>query len=58
MGILSSGIESTNMDQLLFFLDQNNTRSLSKKRMGNMEWSVGSDIKKVATDSLEEVIEG
>ena len=58
MGTLASGIGSTNMSQLLSFLDIKNTKSLSKSAMGNIESSIGVDIRKVATDSMLAAIEG
>ena len=57
MGTLASGIGSTNMSQLLSFLDIQNTKSLSKRFMSNMEKSIGNDLRKVATDSMLEAIE-
>ena len=52
MGTLASGIDSTNMSQLLSFLDIKNTKSLSKMFMGNMESSIGINLRIVATDSM------
>jgi len=57
MGTLASGIGSTNMPQLLSFLDIKNTKSLSLRFMRNMEKSIGNDLRKVATDSILKVIE-
>ena len=57
MGTLASGIGSINMSQLLSFLDIKNTKSLSKRFMGNMESSIRVDLRKVATDSILLVIE-
>ena len=52
MGTLASGIGSTNMYQLISFLDIKTTKALSKRFMGNMESSIGVDMRKVATDSM------
>ena len=57
MGTLASGIGSTNMSQLLSFLDIKNTKSLSLRFMRNMEKSIGNDLRKVATDSMLQGIE-
>ena len=57
MGTLASGIGSTNMPQLLSFLDIKNTKSLSLRFMRNMEKSIGNDLRKVATDSILKVNE-
>ena len=57
MGTLASGIGSTNMSQLLSFLDIKNTKSLSLRFMRNMEISIGNDLRKVATDSMLQGIE-
>ena len=52
MGTLASGIGSTNMTQLLSFLDIKTAKALSKRCMDNMESSIGVDMRKVATDSM------
>ena len=57
MGTLASGIGSTNMPQLLSFLDIKNTKSLSQRFMRNMEKSIGNDLRKDATDAILKVIE-
>ena len=57
MGTLASGIGSTNMPQLLSFLDIKNTKSLSLRFMRNMEKIIDNDLRKVATDSILKVIE-
>ena len=58
METLASGIGSTNMSQLLSFLDIKNTKSLSLRFMCNMERSIGNDLRKVAADSMLKAIEG
>ena len=57
MGTLVSGIDSTNMSQLLSFLDRRNTKSLSLRFMRNIEKIIGNDLRKVATDSMLQGIE-
>ena len=57
MGTIASGIGSTNMSQLLSFLDIRNTKSLSLIFMRNMDKSIGNDLRKVATDSMLQGIE-
>ena len=57
MGTLVSGIGSTNMFQLISFLYKKDTKSLSKRFMGNMKLSIGIDLRKVATDSMLAAIE-
>ena len=57
METLASGIGSTNMSQLLSFLDIKNTKSLSLRFMRNMEKSIGNDLRKVATDLILKAIE-
>ena len=57
MRTLASGIGSINMSQLLYFLYIKNTKSLSKRRMGSMESSIGIDLRKVATDLMLAAIE-
>lgn len=57
LGTLASGVGSANMNRLLSFLNLQNTRFLNKRFIRNMKSSIGSKLRKVATDSMEEAIE-
>ena len=57
LGTLASGVGSANMNRLLSFLNLQNARFLNKRFIRNMKSSIGSNLRKVATDSMKEAIE-
>ena len=54
---MASGIGPSNITQLLFFLDLPNCKNLNSWFFKNTELTIGSTLRKVALESMEEVTE-
>ena len=51
---MASGIGPSNLSQLLSFIDLPNCKTFDSKLFNNMELTVGSTLRKVSTESMEE----
>ena len=54
LGTMASGIGPSNLSQLLSFIDLPNCKTFDSKFFNNMELTVGSTLRKVSTESMEE----
>ena len=57
LGTMELGIGPSNMVQLLSFLDLPNFKTLNDRFFENMELTIGSTLRKIALESMEEATE-
>ena len=56
LGTIASGIEPTNLAQLLSFIDLPNVKAVNGRFFRNMESIVGPSLRKVGTKAMEEAL--